>query len=93
MLFSEPEVEAVSGLHRLPPGRWCSLGRYLDYTNWADRERFVELDRAIASMPATNEDVVNSLPWEVRPVTRGDARRRRIRFRPVIPGVRRVLIG
>ena len=30
-----------------PPGPWRSLGRYLDYTHWSDRERFRELDRAI----------------------------------------------
>jgi hypothetical protein len=34
-------------LQELPPGTWRSLGKYLDYTNWADRERFIELDRAI----------------------------------------------
>ncbi len=34
-------------LPELPPSRWRSLGKRLDYTNWEDRERFVELDAAI----------------------------------------------
>ncbi len=41
------EAGTVRPLSRLPPGAWRSLGRHLDYTNWADRERFLELDRAI----------------------------------------------
>ena len=41
-----PEVKAP--LHRLETGRWCSLGGYLDYSDWTARERFLELDRAIA---------------------------------------------
>lgn len=40
-------AEAAPTLIRLPPGPWRSLGRRLDYTNWTDRERFLELDRAI----------------------------------------------
>jgi hypothetical protein len=36
-------------LQRLPPSEWRSLGGYFDYCHWADRERFVELDRAIAA--------------------------------------------
>lgn len=39
--------DSFSALHRLPPGPWRSLGQLLDYTNWPDRERFMELDRAI----------------------------------------------
>lgn len=44
-------IEAQSRLHELPPGRWRSLGRHLDYTNWADRDRFVQLDWAIRLSP------------------------------------------
>jgi hypothetical protein len=44
------DIEAISRLRRLPPGPWRSLGRYLDYTNWPERDRFLELDRAIARM-------------------------------------------
>jgi len=41
------DLEAVSNLRRLPRARWRSLGQHLDYSNWPDRERFMELDRAI----------------------------------------------
>ena len=36
-------------LEKLPEGPWRSLGGYFDYSLWPDRERFLELDRAIAS--------------------------------------------
>ena len=36
-------------LQRLPPSEWRSLGGYFDYSLWADRDRFMELDRAIAA--------------------------------------------
>ncbi len=36
-------------LQKLAEGPWRSLGGYFDYTFWADRERFLELDKAIAS--------------------------------------------
>jgi len=47
--FSRAEYEARSNLRELPPGPWRSMGRYLDYTNWSDRCRFLELDRAIGN--------------------------------------------
>jgi hypothetical protein len=40
-------VRAISRLRRLPPGPFRSLGEHLDYAEWAGRERFMELDRAI----------------------------------------------
>ena len=43
----EQDDRAGRTLKPLPPGPWRSLGRHLDYTNWADRERFLELDNAI----------------------------------------------
>lgn len=44
-----PETEdAPSPLQMLPPGPARSLGGYLDYSGWPERERFLELDRAIA---------------------------------------------
>lgn len=43
----EQDCRAGRPLKQLPPGPWRSLGRYLDYTHWADRERFRELDLAI----------------------------------------------
>jgi hypothetical protein len=41
--------EYTCPLEKVPPGEWRSLGGYFDYTHWADRERFMELDRAIAA--------------------------------------------
>jgi hypothetical protein len=34
-------------LSERPAGPFRSLGRFLDYTDWPDRDRFLELDRAI----------------------------------------------
>ena len=46
--MEEPSEPRPTGpLTQLAAGPWRSLGRYLDYSNWADRDRFVELDRAI----------------------------------------------
>jgi hypothetical protein len=36
-------------LQKASAGSWVSLGGYFDYSTWADRERFVELDRVIAA--------------------------------------------
>lgn len=36
-------------IRKLPPSPWRSLGGYFDYSQWSDRERFMELDRAIAA--------------------------------------------
>ena len=45
---SLPEmVCAVPRLRKLAPGPSRSLGGYLDYEGWPDRERFMELDRAL----------------------------------------------
>ena len=41
--------ENSSPLQKLPPSEWRSLGGYFDYCEWVDRERFMELDRAIAA--------------------------------------------
>ena len=41
--------ENSSPMRKLPPSEWRSLGGYFDYCQWADRERFMELDKAIAS--------------------------------------------
>jgi hypothetical protein len=30
-----------------PPSPWRSLGKKLNYSNWEDRDRFIELDAAI----------------------------------------------
>ncbi len=37
----------VSRLRKLPPGPFRSAGGYLDYGDWPDRKRFMELDHAI----------------------------------------------
>jgi hypothetical protein len=41
-------TEITAPLQTVPPGSWRSLGGYLDYSGWAARERFLELDKAIA---------------------------------------------
>jgi hypothetical protein len=40
--------EVKAPLEKLAAGPYRSLGGYFDYSHWADRERFLELDRAIA---------------------------------------------
>ena len=42
-------------LAKAAPGPWRSLGGFLDYSRWEDRERFLELDRAIAASPSYAE--------------------------------------
>src|ERR1700722_4956955 len=42
---AKPEIQ--TRLHKHPDSPWRSLGQYLDYSGWADRDRFVYLDRAI----------------------------------------------
>jgi hypothetical protein len=41
--------ECSAPLQKLPPSDWRSLGGYFDYGPWSDRDRFMELDRAIAA--------------------------------------------
>jgi len=36
-------------LQKVPPSEWRSLGGYFDYGHWAERDRFMELDKAIAA--------------------------------------------
>ena len=50
--------EMKAPLEKVQAGPWRSLGGYFDYTHWADRERFMELDRAIAASQDLSEDVV-----------------------------------
>jgi hypothetical protein len=52
MRQEEPHIEfetsQTSGpLKKLPSGPWTSLGGYLDYASWPERDRFLELDRAL----------------------------------------------
>jgi hypothetical protein len=46
-----------SRLQKLPPTQFRSLGGYLDYDDWKDRERFMELDRAINALPPHQREV------------------------------------
>jgi hypothetical protein len=41
--------ETSTPLPRLAAGAWRSLGGCLDYSGWKDRDRFLQLDKAIAS--------------------------------------------
>jgi len=45
-VISSPEI--VEPLQPVAAGPWRSLGGFMDYTGWAARERFLELDEAIA---------------------------------------------
>jgi hypothetical protein len=50
--------EIKNPMPKLAEGPWRSLGGYFDYTHWSDRERFLELDRAIAaSQDAPESDI------------------------------------
>jgi hypothetical protein len=44
-----PAPQVKPALPKLAAGPWRSLGGYFDYTHWSDRERFLELDKAIAA--------------------------------------------
>jgi hypothetical protein len=44
--------EPPSSLVLLPLFRWRSLGGFLNYENWPERERFLELDQAILTLKA-----------------------------------------
>ena len=48
---NNPLCELNKRLPKLSAVPWQSLGGYFDYSNWVDRERFVELDKAIAAFP------------------------------------------
>jgi hypothetical protein len=45
----QPPREIKPPLPKLAAGPWRSLGGYFDYSSWSDRDRFLELDRAIAA--------------------------------------------
>jgi hypothetical protein len=63
---SSPLLENTTPLPKLPPGPWRSLGGYFDYSTWADRERFLELDRALSTArsrpPESSDDGEDFLP-------------------------------
>ena len=40
--------EVNTALQKVSAGPWISAGGYFDYSGWADRERFMELDKAIS---------------------------------------------
>ena len=42
-------------LQKLPLGPYRSLGGFLDYSNWAERDRFLELDLAIQAQSCKEE--------------------------------------
>ena len=49
--------ETNKPFQRLSGGPWQSLGGYFDYSQWAARERFVQLDKAIAAIPYQGFDL------------------------------------
>ena len=52
------EAESVSNLRELPPGPFRSLGRVLDYSDWPDRDRFLELDKALSASRSADSEAV-----------------------------------
>ncbi|HTA46677.1 MAG TPA: hypothetical protein VK789_29740 [Bryobacteraceae bacterium] len=65
-LDQQTDARPSGPLTQLAPGPWRSLGRHLDYTTWADRDRFVELDRAIeanAMMEENEEPCEEPMTW------------------------------
>ncbi len=47
--------EISTPLQKVSAGPWMSRGGYFDYSGWAARERFVELDNAIAGSAIIKE--------------------------------------
>lgn len=47
--INHPLREIKPPMPKLAAGPWRSLGGYFDYSLWPDRDRFLELDRAIAA--------------------------------------------
>jgi len=43
--------KVATPLARLAGGPYQSIGGFFDYSNWIDRDRFMELDKAIYSVP------------------------------------------
>lgn len=63
------EGQITTPLEKLPPGPWCSLGGYFDYSEWPDRQRFLELDKAIAvaqDAPERHAQAEKQVPEPVR---------------------------
>ena len=53
---SARELRPSPPLQKVEAGPWRSLGGYFDYSLWPDRDRFLELDRAIAAMQDAHEE-------------------------------------
>jgi hypothetical protein len=49
-------AEPPSTLVRLPHLPWRSLGGYLNYEEWPERERFLELDQALTVLGAQQRE-------------------------------------
>jgi hypothetical protein len=56
-------IETSAPIPRFPPGPWRSLGECFDYSHWPDRDRFLELDGALAS--AQFPEPQDKLPHEL----------------------------
>jgi hypothetical protein len=81
--------ETISRVRRQPPGPWRSLGQHLDYTNWPERDRFLQLDQEIKRMPATKLDREHRR--DPVPLAAKEAgRSKRINWDVILAGLRRV---
>jgi hypothetical protein len=81
--------ETVSRVRRQPPGPWRSLGQHLDYTDWPERDRFVQLDREIKRMPTTKLDREHRR-YPVGVVARAAVRSKQIDWDVILASVRRI---
>ena len=55
-LRSQEATKPNWNVQKVAPGPWRSLGGVFDYSDWPDRERFLELDRAIAAAGFHDEE-------------------------------------
>ncbi len=66
---SVPDADwGVSRLRKQPPGPYRSLGGYLDYAEWPERERFMGLDCAIRSQAQDRHNTENHTDSDDPPV-------------------------
>ena len=92
LAWARSGLESACGINRLrklPPSPFRSVGGYLDYAEWPDCQRFMELDRLIqvyaleSQNPPRGADSGDSqvCPLERHPETLGDRyQRRKISF-------------
>jgi hypothetical protein len=78
-ILADAAADHPSLMEKLAPGPWRSLGGFLDYSAWPDRDRFLELDLAIHAKACKDEEedvqVVAAPPAVVYPAVVQPSRR------------------